>query len=294
MNKYLSNLIARSSEEAEIAKPRLPSFFEPQKPEHGAIQSFVLGPQKVEPSENTPVIVEKHMMRLSKSRAPQSPPSEEQPLGPGLKPTLADEKLSSAVAGRETTAKGWPRTPPLREEVRGKDADRFPVFADALTPTLPDNKGLIEKRKNAQSMGEEVGTERQVHVQGREPAIAARQLSAESRRVTSYPANEAADSRARHTLQATDNFQDRLGGPVPGPSLLAAPSPALVVPRKFEKQNSAFHTDSPQAEPTIHVTIGRVEVRANIEEKPRKSARTATTVMNLEDYLRKQRSGAGR
>jgi len=61
-------------------------------------------------------------------------------------------------------------------------------------------------------------------------------------------------------------------------SLRASPPPASV-PRPLPDPQ-------PPAPPTIHVTIGRIEVRATQPPAPvRRSAPTAST-MSLEDYLR--------
>jgi hypothetical protein len=49
---------------------------------------------------------------------------------------------------------------------------------------------------------------------------------------------------------------------------------------------------APEAGPTIHVTIGRVEVRATPAPAARKRTRSRPPVMSLDDYLR-QRSGGG-
>ena len=46
------------------------------------------------------------------------------------------------------------------------------------------------------------------------------------------------------------------------------------------------------AEPSVHVTIGRIEVRATSESKPAGRAQTASPVMSLEEYLhRRTRQG---
>ena len=50
----------------------------------------------------------------------------------------------------------------------------------------------------------------------------------------------------------------------------------------------------PDVPPSIHVTIGRVEVRASVTDRPRPKQRAVSPVMSLEDYLKRQRNGTPR
>ncbi|HEV2829176.1 MAG TPA: hypothetical protein VGW76_16385 [Pyrinomonadaceae bacterium] len=54
-----------------------------------------------------------------------------------------------------------------------------------------------------------------------------------------------------------------------------------------------LHLDRPaiQPQPTVHVTIGRIEVRAVQSSQPASRSRAATPVMNLDDYLRRRSQG---
>ena len=70
--------------------------------------------------------------------------------------------------------------------------------------------------------------------------------------------------------------------------------------RAFESRNATHDAPSPsslndpQPAPTIHVTIGRVEVRATLPAtSPRKQSPTAP-LMGLDEYLRKRTKGDGR
>jgi hypothetical protein len=49
-----------------------------------------------------------------------------------------------------------------------------------------------------------------------------------------------------------------------------------------------------QPQPTIHVTIGRIEVRAVQSSQPPARSRAATPVMNLDDYLKRRSQGGAR
>jgi hypothetical protein len=62
---------------------------------------------------------------------------------------------------------------------------------------------------------------------------------------------------------------------------------------KREKTGSAWPAVAAEPEPSVHVTIGRIEVRATSESKQAGRPRTASPVMSLEEYLhrRTQRGG---
>jgi hypothetical protein len=57
---------------------------------------------------------------------------------------------------------------------------------------------------------------------------------------------------------------------------------------KREKASSASPALTTASEPSVHVTIGRIEVRAVSESKPAGRARAASPVMSLEEYLHRR------
>lgn len=72
-------------------------------------------------------------------------------------------------------------------------------------------------------------------------------------------------------------------------SLRAAP-PAL----SRRNDQGAPGTSPNDSEPTVHVTIGRIEVRATAENKPTSRRSAPSPVASLEDYLTQRREGGGR
>jgi hypothetical protein len=64
---------------------------------------------------------------------------------------------------------------------------------------------------------------------------------------------------------------------------------APLIERTLEPVQTNRRAGQPQ--PTIHVTIGRVEVRAVQSSPAQTKSRTATPVMNLDDYLRRRSQG---
>jgi hypothetical protein len=70
-----------------------------------------------------------------------------------------------------------------------------------------------------------------------------------------------------------------------------APAPRIIPARAERKAAAPYPPDLSQ--PTIQVTIGRIEVRAAAPAQPHKPARAPSAVLGLEEYLR-QRSGGNR
>jgi hypothetical protein len=79
----------------------------------------------------------------------------------------------------------------------------------------------------------------------------------------------------------------------------AKPSPVVVQSRiapLVEKGAESFSLSRPvpQPQPTVRVTIGRVEVRAVQSSQSPAKPRTTPPVMNLDDYLRRRNQGSAR
>jgi hypothetical protein len=55
-----------------------------------------------------------------------------------------------------------------------------------------------------------------------------------------------------------------------------------------DKMKTASSTLAAESEPSIHVTIGRIEVRATSERKPASRTKTASPVMSLDEYLHRR------
>ena len=79
-------------------------------------------------------------------------------------------------------------------------------------------------------------------------------------------------------------------------SMTGAPSPRVIVPRVAIYSDAVERLGARRAappEPTVHVTIGRVEVRATPPPAPAPARERGPRAMSLEEYLR-GRAGAGR
>jgi hypothetical protein len=66
-----------------------------------------------------------------------------------------------------------------------------------------------------------------------------------------------------------------------------------LAPRSAEVRRSAASSQFKPAEPTIQVTIGRIEVRATAQPPSARRERTASPVMSLDEYLRSREKRGG-
>ncbi len=75
------------------------------------------------------------------------------------------------------------------------------------------------------------------------------------------------------------------------------PAPPILQPRVQAVERGPFpaRREEPAAEPVIHVTIGRIEVRATPAPKaPARERQAARPAVDLEEYLRQRAQGEGR
>jgi hypothetical protein len=78
------------------------------------------------------------------------------------------------------------------------------------------------------------------------------------------------------------------------------PAPIVIQPRieplaPLRPERLSVHQPEQRVEPTVHVTIGRIEVRAVQQpSQPTAKPRATQPVMNLEDYLRRRNQGGAR
>lgn len=78
-------------------------------------------------------------------------------------------------------------------------------------------------------------------------------------------------------------------------TMLIAVQPQITAFEESPKQRQFMPVEPPEAAPTIHVTIGRVEVRATPPPSPpQKEKRSRAPVMSLDEYLRQRSQGSGR
>jgi hypothetical protein len=275
MTDFLTDLLERSRGLGSGLAPRIPSVFEPAsgavlEPASGAVLEpagdAVLGPTGEEPV-------------LPAARPQRSRPAAAWPEG------------RDAAPSRETV----PPEPAPSPARAGSDGEIGPSAAGPAPPPA----GTVAPQ--AEAIG---GTERvladvavpRAEPAGRRPGLARPQLAATSRRgeqrvpllaIEPETATRQRGTHARPAAQATpvaphEHTAEPLpdGGPLPPPrpGMLMVPQPgAFAAP---ERPGPAA-----PAEPTVHVTIGRVEIRAVSAPAPPARRAQAARMMSLDEYL---------
>jgi hypothetical protein len=273
MSAYLERLVNRLIQPEAGIQPRLPGLFEP-----GSRQARATGPEldadasasrtetlqgKADEAEfpiNAVILAEPSPKRPI---SPVQPPSVEQP---GLKPSQPIR----------------PATPESREMAAPEPSQQPPGEAQATltgaaaSHSLPAESTLDDPPKGTISMRKITG----LH----EPLTAAREALPEA--LLTHPADiklmqPPEEHPVEPLLKPTQPIQTRLATP---PSNAPKPAIPLIQPAQSE----------PGEAPQIHVTIGRIEVRAANPppSAPRKAAARQGPVVSLDAYLKRRQGGS--
>jgi hypothetical protein len=251
MADFLTHLAMRIAQPLDIVRPRLPSMFEPPQFElsQGEWQQEEAGDRAIEADTHA-------APAGALSRDTRAPPRDQalaspQPVAPAPAPHREEEVAPLPEAGEP--GRGAPPAPRAAKPTR-----EARVVRPSITNSAPARRASERTREP-------------------EPRL--------------EPVREAARSRDRGADAAEIAHREPAASPIiaPVPERPAAPvRSALVAPRtRFDEFGEPPRAAASVAsEPTIHVTIGRVEVRA-VTAPPRGPAKPASSpVMSLEDYLR--------
>jgi len=251
---FFETLAARARGEALVVRPRLPSRFESEAPETLDLSGETLA-ERLSPPE----------------------PAATHPAEPLRAPPVATHPIEPSAS----RAAALP------------DAPRPAASAEALSPLVtpaPPAPRSAEVRLDPPDFAHP------------EPA-AARPLDAPGR-VTTAPAPKSRDERpppAARRIAAPDAIQPETRSATDAARTLAEPAlPVAPPPRKLNElephpprtraERRAAALTPPREETTVHVSIGRIEVRAAqpVQETKRKEP-PRPAVMSLEDYLQSRR-----
>jgi hypothetical protein len=305
MSDYLTNLIVRSMGSAPVVKPRLPSLFEPPMPyavslaesypaeDHAvsetAPQDVLDRPEVASAPSERPISIRKSQTeRNVKSELPPPPLAQpfhaREPSGANVHPLSDDgppaRPFLEILQERDlpAPAQSPPLSPSFETLSNSNRPTRRAVFA-GVPDAVPENFAsplyqstqqqpsvMIEVRKSGESNSQLERT--RLARQLREPVESqVRRLSGE----TEPPESERPVAFTQKATEATE---------------------PLKIPRlEFARHFPPVPSVSPP-EPTIQVTIGRVEVRAASTQPATPKQRAPSPVMTLHDYLRSKRGGA--
>ncbi|HEY2069706.1 MAG TPA: hypothetical protein VGG48_09155 [Rhizomicrobium sp.] len=93
------------------------------------------------------------------------------------------------------------------------------------------------------------------------------------------------------TTRIVESKADPIAPALPPQPAPFAPPPPMAQPRQEARREEPTHQTAVAAEPTIHVTIGRIEIRATEERETRPRRDVAPSpVMTLDEYLKSRGS----
>jgi hypothetical protein len=271
MNNYLNHLINRGSDHVNQVKPRLPSLFEPL-PETAILRTSLI-------SEDNSLV----SPALETTEGQTAPPP---PKKPEIESTvfsrinLPTVAVSASPLTTENTSTAMPPSlsrkaqPELRAEILVVPPQRL---IDSLLPPVPK---LIEHSGGPVI----IPRERAVISSVRQPEISPERSEPNSSPVTT--GTEPSPLSPSRIIPVKESPTIR-----PAP----VPAPTIEVTSRRSRASAWESIDAPQlasSAPTIHVTIGRIEVRATpppVSVQPK--SRPAAPLMSLDDYLRQRGGG---
>ncbi|HVO10135.1 MAG TPA: hypothetical protein VMX54_05215 [Vicinamibacteria bacterium] len=267
MTGYLGRLVDRAVGRAAVLEPRLPSRFDP-------------GRIRPSPSPEQPWAAEIEAFAELAVRAPQAAPGPASP-GPGSTAGAPADRSAPAAEGRANreapgareplASRPPPASPPGPAQRAGEAGEE--IHARLRGAAEAAERLLVEARRERTGAGREIPAAEPRPA----PAVSApKAIALEPRR----PAELAAAPRPDHPL---------------APRAPTAPPPLHVPGRTAARQAPAPRAPAPEPPPVVHVTIGRVEVRAEppAVAPPARAPRRPAAHLALEDYLRRRNGGGG-
>jgi hypothetical protein len=280
MNNFLSQLLARSSGSAKVVRPRLASRFEPRSPETFADPHTSPEVPRIEES----IDVER-LEAESQRNTPEANSSK-----PGIE-SHGSRMVSRPTRAQEQHAIGFSRgddPPPINA-----NSDTAPT-QNGNSPILSDKTHFLDNRVRP--------TLQDIpYAQNDVSAKPASHFESHPETTTTAPALLPTEKSvfqqsllARNpfaTVQLTKQPVVEPVFPTQKTSLLPAQTLTPLPPNAWAPQVVQASSSSATSDPDVHITIGRVEVRAVVTEKPKRTAKAESPVMALDEYLRKQRTG---
>ncbi|HYY93299.1 MAG TPA: hypothetical protein VE713_02180 [Pyrinomonadaceae bacterium] len=290
MSDFLSNLIAMSAGAAGAIRPYLPSPFEPAHPtelrldvdDETAVAATADTPPPAQFKQRaTPQHVEPHPPPLTDSRRDEADLDEPQypardPAPPAETPAPSASRNASASGDPEPARRGRPlERAAILERGAGPDVER---------PAEPShNRAELAPVRTSPGLRSEPPQGAHNHVELAPPVstllVVEPQLDSAARDAIVMSGVPSPESPSPPSLAAV--VRGHVAAPPPatrtGPRRAGPVTPrALAAPRR--------------SEPDVHVTIGRVEVRATPPPSP-PMRRNAPQPMSLDEYLRRRTSG---
>jgi hypothetical protein len=263
MTDFLTRLTARSFGTETAIRPRVASLFEP-------VRNGDAGLRDSSPAEpiGTPIIREIEVESDSKRKMSRPAPFlREDGKSQEAKQAPNDDTVSIVIPQ------------PRGDSARGRTS----VLADRTTEREDTMVAAKVRPRRAPLSQDEDANESEARLRSHSEAAAPKAVPA--RAPTFAPTrNESLDKDHRGLVLPPKVAAD-LTAHMKNAALAMTVRPAA--PEK-ERTESIWPTLATQHESSVHVTIGRIEVRASSESKPVGRAQPASPVMSLEEYLHRR------
>lgn len=321
MSNYLANITARTFNLTPLVRPRLPGQFEPapvqlegaiNRPEFGRPPAMAAELQ--EPGVESTTSVETAPRRSSHRKARKAFEVEDEP---GYAAPSAREKRRMSRGVRVEALPIEPSINGLTETVGRSGVSQAwrnraePHSNDELAPKADPDRGLSLERHGVSAVAEQRTSTIQpiLPVDDQElnnPRLPIAPRLPSTTRVepplVGVREKQSLDDPARliddspklppvTTIAPTSGVFEESGSTNRLPVIVQS----RIAPRLEGDRLALNQRANPSPEPTVHVTIGRIEVRAVQSSQPSTAKPRATPpVMNLDDYLQRRNQGSGR
>jgi hypothetical protein len=260
MTDFLTSLAARSFGTEAAIRPRVASLFEPV----GKVDASLRGVAAAEPvgGEIEPEIQETESARNQK-RPSAAPREVHQPRDP----EYSEEEIPVAA-----------KTPIQRTSMKrtmtpaGEDDERQ---GTAVAEEVRPRKVLLPREENAKELElDRISDSRMVT-----PKAASARVAAD------FPVRDEASESDSSRLTLPPKVAAVLASQMKNADLTMNARPGVT---RLETSGTSSPVLATAPEPSVHVTIGRIEVRATSEAKAAGPRRVASAVMSLDEYLRQR------
>jgi len=301
MSDYLARLAGRARHASPVLRPLLPSFFEPAitgvtnwaKTEYAEIERSIVGAAETVGNRitSTADVPPRTLGRDSPFTKPAGPEQKCEPEAPvrtnisavPYTATTPEQTVASETPEPIELSKSGPSHRPVATEqiIRSRQQDRGGSQRQELFHPAPEDKGLVPPAPQMTRIAPEIA---RVAVQLRQSP--APQPASYSEPASPLPSQEQALSsiRLQPLIEPRGSSQPRIQSP---PATESTSLPAIT---RRPVEGRATLASPLAAAPEIHVTIGRIEIRAVSPAVPIQP-RSSKPELSLDEYLRLRNKG---
>ena len=291
MNNYLSNIAARALNQAPTVRPRLRGRFD-AVPSANAVDRLKLAPAESIDSERP---VENNLADTSENHRAHEHLHARQRRGDENEPhTLSfadrDERTTSPL--RNDTLVPSPQTPVIQVPIATATISTTqPARQVSVNPQAPIASSLERDASPARTEQRRLLEPLPSQARPPDPREIKTIIVREQRIIEASERAREPGSQASPLSALSPSNQPERDGTAPPPVAVQTHIAPLV-----ERGAESFSPSrpSPQPQPTVSVTIGRIEVRAVGSSEAPAKPRATPPVMNLDDYLRRRNQGSSR